>query len=134
LDNETDNMRYLFTIILLLQLTISSCDKEDNFSLELIGKWNWKSTCGGITGQCGYSSVDNIKTVEITKSRLIEKVNGLTTLDTGYKIKSKSKDSSSTSYEIELNNGQIWRLALRTIETLDIEKGDFWDNYERLTK
>ncbi|MFN3841479.1 MAG: hypothetical protein ACK4RF_12310 [Cyclobacteriaceae bacterium] len=127
-------MRYILTLTLLLQLTITSCEKEDSVSLEIRGKWDWKSTCGGFTGQCGYSSQDNIKTVEITESRLVEKVNGLTTLDTEYIIINKSMDGSSTSYEIELNNGQIWSFTLRTIETLNIVKGDFWDNYERATK
>ena len=127
-------MRYLLTFTFLIQLTISSCEKEDNTSLGIDGKWNWKSTCGGFTGECGYSNVDNIKTVEITKSRLIEKVNGLTTLDTGYIIKNKSMDGTLTSYEIELNNGLIWSITLRTTKQLDIVKGDFWDDYERIIK
>ncbi len=126
-------MRNLLTLTLLLQLTISSCEKEDSVSLEIKGKWNWRSICGGVTGQCGYSSQDNIKTVEITESRLIEKVNGLTTLDTEYTIINKSTDGS-ISYEIALNSGQNWSFNLRTTETLMIVKGDFWDTYERTTK
>ena len=130
-------MKKLLILILTIQLIAFSCEREDvldkepNFS-ELNGEWNWTSTCGGITGQCGYPSQGNTKTIQITESRFIERNNGVTSLDTEYKLKNKLKEEFYTSYEIELNNGQTWRMTSRQ-DTLNIEKGDFWDSYKRLT-
>jgi len=48
--------------LVVLFLLVFSCSKDRNDKPEVItldkinGIWKWESTCGGITGTCGYSS------------------------------------------------------------------------------
>jgi hypothetical protein len=74
----------IFVFILVFGFTsCNSDDEQDSIEetqidySELIGKWNWMFTCGGITGACGYASEDNIQTIEFTDDlTLIKTQNG----------------------------------------------------------
>ena len=66
---------YLF----ILTFGIISCSSDDETGIdnsELIGKWNWISSCGGFTGDCWYPSEDNYESVEFTNDLYIKKNNG----------------------------------------------------------
>lgn len=55
---------------LILVLLIISCKKEPQNKLSLtqqiVGTWNWESTCGGFAEECGYPSLKNNQTIEYT--------------------------------------------------------------------
>ena len=65
---------YLF----ILTFGIISCSSDDETGIdnsELIGKWNWISSCGGFTGDCWYPSEDNYESVEFTNDLYIKNGN-----------------------------------------------------------
>jgi hypothetical protein len=112
-------------------MTVVSCDSGDKATKTWTGKWNWVSTCGGITGACGYPDQHNFKTMQITKSKIVTVTNGSTTMETDYVILSKTEDGDELLLEIKNDNGEIF--SVRTnIHSLSIEKGDFWESYERI--
>lgn len=115
--------------LILFQSLISCRDEGSPHLLE--GNWNWLSICGGFSGECGFSSAGNTKTITFSKSRFTERSNGLITIDSQYVIKNTSNNSSFIDYEIELSTGEFWTVTLRNKSELQISKGDFWESYQR---
>ena len=110
---------YLFILI----LGIISCSSDDGTGVdnsELIGKWDWISSCGGFTGDCWYPSEDNYEIVEFT-NLLYKKNNGIIKTEINYSI----IDSRI--------NGNILRFKFIN-SNLSIESGDFWKEHKRVTE
>ena len=123
---------YLF----ILTFGIISCSSDDETGIdnsELIGKWNWISSCGGFTGDCWYPSDDNYESVEFTNDLYIKKNNGSVNTEMNYSITDSHINGTDILYIIELENGNM--LRFRFIDSnLSIEGGDFWKEYERITE
>ena len=123
---------YLF----ILTFGIISCSSDDETGIdnsELIGKWNWISSCGGFTGDCWYPSEDNYESVEFTNDLYIKKNNGSVNTEMNYSITDSHINRIDILYIIELENGNM--LRFRFIDSnLNIEGGDFWKEYERITE
>jgi hypothetical protein len=123
---------YLF----ILTFGIISCSSDDETGIdnsELIGKWNWISSCGGFTGDCWYPSEDNYESVEFTNDLYIKKNNGSVNTEMNYSITDSHINGTDILYIIELENGNM--LRFRFIDSnLNIEGGDFWKEYERITE
>jgi hypothetical protein len=49
-------------LILALFILISSCKKEETviYSSNLVGQWEWLSTCGGFSGICGTPQTSHV--------------------------------------------------------------------------
>lgn len=117
-------------LIFSIFLTIVSCGSDDADGTKFTGRWNWTATCGGITGACGYPDQDHFKTMQITSSKIITVENGSTTTTVSYEILNKTTDGNYTLLEIRTDSGHAF--FIRTGEhNLHIEKGDFWERYER---
>jgi hypothetical protein len=123
------DMKNIIFGIVLLQFLISCRDEYTRHILE--GNWDWLSICGSFSGECGFSSAGNTKTITFSKYSFTEKSNDLITLDSQYTIKSTSNNGSFVDYEIELSTGEFWTVTLRNKSELQISKGDFWETYER---
>jgi hypothetical protein len=124
------NLIYLF----ILTSGIISCSSDDETGIDnsqLIGKWNWISSCGGFTGGCWFPDENNFSTVEFTQNMYIKKSNGLVETETSYAIVDKRINGDDVLFTMELGNGRT--LRFRFINTnLSIEGGDFWSEYERI--
>ncbi|HEA19833.1 hypothetical protein LCGC14_2246480 [marine sediment metagenome] len=98
-------------------------DEEESFQTKTIsGDWNWTASCGGFTGQCSYPERDNIKTIQITDDRFIQKINRQITIDETYQI-TKTQISETNfpyekSYELQLGDGRI--IGMTFIQNKDI--------------
>ncbi len=122
--------------ILIFILIITSCSSDDEAGIdnsELMGKWNWISSCGGFTGGCWYPSEDNYESVEFTNSIYIKKINDVIDTEINYSITDSHINGTDILYEMELQNGNVMRF--RFVDgNLSIEGGDFWKEYERITE
>ena len=89
-------------LLTLIGIAITSCDKNEDIQIkELTGKWIWTSSCGGFNGLCEYPNKENSKSIEITNEKIIEKINGVITIDALYEITNTS--ISDTNYPYEKN-------------------------------
>lgn len=93
--------------ILILALSLTSCDDSDRISTELKGHWNWKSTCGGVVG-CTYPSQTYTQKMVIQETLIQQFTNDNLTFSRQYSIKSSVKGDNSMIYEIEFDDGEIW--------------------------
>lgn len=125
-------------IILIIGVFVSmvSCGSNDDDTRidnsELIGKWNWISSCGGIVDGCWYPSEDNYETVEFTNNLYIRKMNGvIIETEINYSITGSFLSGTDLIYIIEFQNGNIMRFMFID-DNLSIEGGDFWRDYERI--
>jgi hypothetical protein len=92
---------YLF----ILTLGIFSCSSSDENEIdnsELIGKWNWISSCGGFTGNCWYPSENNYESVEFTNNAYIKRINGVLDTEINYTMTDTYMNGTSTIYVMEL--------------------------------
>ena len=122
---------YLFILI----LGIISCSSDDGTGVdnsELIGKWDWISSCGGFTGDCWYPSEDNYEIVEFTNLQY-KKNNGKIKTEINYSIIDSRINGNDILYIAELENGNILRFKFIN-SNLSIESGDFWKEYKRVTE
>jgi hypothetical protein len=128
-------MKKIFCLI-ILTLGFISCSSDDENTIdnsELIGKWNWVSSCGGFTGGCWYPNEDNYESVEFTNDLYIKKNNDIVDTEINYSITDSYINGTDVLYIIELQNGNI--LRFRFIDSnLSIAGGDFWKEYERMTE
>jgi hypothetical protein len=128
-------MKKIFCLF-ILTLGFISCSSDDENAIdnsELIGKWNWVSSCGGFTGGCWYPSEDNYESVEFMNDLYIKKNNGIVDTEINYSITDSHINGTDVLYIIELQNGNI--LRFRFIDSnLSIAGGDFWKEYERTTE
>jgi len=122
--------------IFILTLGIISCNTDDEVGIgnsELIGKWNWISSCGGLTGDCWYPSTDNYESIEFTDNLYIKKNNGVIDTEINYSIIDTLISGIDEIFEIEFQDGN--RIRYRFInDNLSIEGGDFWKEYERINE
>jgi hypothetical protein len=87
-------------ICILVMIFICACNKDDILEVTSIdqvpGKWEWESTCGGITYNCTYSSKSNHASIEFaTGNKYTELHNDTIYLQTNYTI-SKVDDTFGT--------------------------------------
>ena len=104
-------MKKIFCLF-ILTLGFISCSSDDENAIdnsELIGKWNWVSSCGGFTGGCWYPSEDNYESVEFTNDLYIKKNNGIVDTEINYSITDSHINGTDVLYIIELQNGNILR-------------------------
>ena len=104
---------------------LNGCNKDEEKSYEektISGVWNWIASCGGFTGQCSYPDKDNIKSIQITNDRFIQKTNGQITIDATYEITntqiSETNFPYEKSYELKLGDGQI--IGMTFIQNKDL--------------
>jgi len=121
---------YLFINFVLLFILIS-CNKDKYFEPDLIGKWNWTSTCGGFSGACLYPNSNESMKVEVTNFKIVKKVNDSTLLNSQYTVKNKMIYEKFITQEMVLENGKVLRIILTT-DALEIENGDTWENYKKV--
>lgn len=122
--------------LLIFTLGIISCSSDVETEIdnsELIGKWNWISSCGGFTGGCWYPSEDNYESVEFTNSLYIQKINSVIDTEINYSITDSYINGTDILYIIEFQNGNTMRFRFID-DNLSIEGGDFWKEYERITE
>ncbi len=131
-NKKPDIMKKLMYII-ILTLGIVSCTSNDETVIdnsELLGKWNWISSCGGFTGGCWYPGEENYSSIEFTKNVYIEKNNGVIATRINYAITDTYLNGTDLIYTIKLEDDHQVRLRFVN-ENLSIEGGDFWKEYER---
>jgi len=116
--------------IFILAFGFISCSSDDetqniieetpiDFS-ELIGKWNWVSFCGGVTGACAYPDEDYFYTIEfkedltyikVTNGALIEEVgftiNEINDIETYYLYSISFEDGSNDVYWVHVHDGYL---------------------------
>ncbi len=93
-------------IIILIGITITSCDKNEEIQIkDLSGNWIWTSSCGGFSGLCHYPNKENFKSFEITNEKIIEKINGVIMLDEFYEITNTSDTNNPYEKNYELTFG-----------------------------
>lgn len=117
--------------LLILTMGIISCSSDDEpgfDNLQLVGEWNWTSTCGGFMAGCGYPSEANVETLEFSDNIYIQKYNGEIATESSYTIIDTGTELFS---ELKLGNGASIRFRLID-DKLSIEGGDFWKEYERV--
>jgi len=123
---------YLF----ILSLGITTCSSDDETRIdnsELIGKWNWISSCGGLTGGCWYPNENNYESIEFTNDIYIKKINGVLDTKISYSITDSYMNGTSLIFIMELDDSRTIRY--RFIEgNLSVEGGDFWKEYGRITE
>lgn len=124
-------MKNDITLLLLVSLSLTTCDYNDiTASTEIKGRWEWKSTCGGIIG-CVYASASNERTLIIGQKKLAIEQNGGSEFDTNYTIVKKIYLDDSASYELTIDNGSVWKAIIKN-NYLIIEDGIASSEYQRL--
>jgi hypothetical protein len=106
LETELQMKPLLFSFLVVL-LMVSCQDDENSPSSPLRGKWNWKSSCGGIVG-CTYESAEHTQELIFGNSTLVLRENDHVVWGYTYTVKSTSSDGDSTTIEIELEDGSVW--------------------------
>ncbi len=105
---------------------------KNDFHKKLIGKWNWTSSCGGITGECWYPSDDNKEEIEFDYNMdFIEKLNNSVVHEYKYGFIDSFISGQDTLYKIGFDNGHdtYYRFVG---DKLNIQGGDFWKEYEKI--
>ena len=124
--------------IFVLTLGIISCNSDDVAQDEvqiditdLIGKWNWISTCGGITGECGYPSEDNFHSIEFKdESTYIKISNGILSEQSSFSIIETSVVDSYNLYIIDFDKGNSTICRVQD-DNLSMGSGTLLSYYER---
>ena len=125
--------------IFILTLGIISCNSDDEVQDEvqidisdLIGKWNWISTCGGITGACGYPSEDNYHSIEFRDDSTYIKIsNGTLIEESSYSITETSVVDSYKFYKIDFEDGNSTACWVQD-DNLSMGGGELWSYYEKI--
>ncbi|MBE9489891.1 MAG: hypothetical protein IMY67_06325 [Bacteroidetes bacterium] len=128
-----------FIYLIILTFGILSCNSDDETQDEvqidisdLIGKWNWNSTCGGITGACGYANEENFHTIEfIDDTSFIKITNGTITTNYTYSIIEFTIDDLYKTYKILLDNGDIYFYRIKE-DKLWIHGGEITWLYDKM--
>jgi len=132
--------KLIFTFI--LTLGILSCNSNDDNQPEeeevqidysiIIGKWNWISTCGGVTGACGYPSEEYFYTIEFKDdSSFIKIINDDTIEETSYVVTEVTPTDSYNLFHINLENGNIFVCKVEN-DILGIGEGSLSSFYEEI--
>lgn len=101
-------MRTVLSILFIVGSAVISCDDDEpSISTKLQGTWIWQSTCGGFAG-CVYPTSKNYKTLKITDTLLELNESGQITISGPYTINDVTGDDNSKTYEVELNDGEVW--------------------------
>lgn len=127
-------MKKLIFIFIVL-LGVFSCKSDDDNILpeieftDLIGTWNWVSTCGGITGACGYPDEDNFYTIEFRDDLTFVKIsNGTFREELTYSVIEKD---SYNRYKIIFENGDY--SSCRVQENALLMNSGLISSYEKIT-
>ena len=98
----------IFTFILI---TLIGCTKEGdiNLSSQLVGKWKWIESSGGIDGRTETpASTGNAVTIEITRTTIKTFINGKLESEMNYEIQSGSSIRTTEKTDlIVYENGTI---------------------------
>lgn len=126
-------MKFLLLIVLALSILAFSKQHEDKIDVtridQVIGEWQWVSTCGGITKNYTYSSDTNYAVIQFgSNGKYMELHNGTVYTEANYVVM-KTSDTTGTlkfnnksyEYSISIMNGQ-----------LEITKGELTDTYFRI--
>jgi len=106
---------------------------KDNFHKQLVGKWNWVSTCGGFTIGCLYPDAGNRKQIEFTYDmRYIEKQNEAPVFNCSYGFLPDLYYHSDTIHRIVFNDGTYATYIVYKADTLMITGGETWSNYVKV--
>ena len=130
----------ILTLFLIIGVGfLNGCNKDEEESFEektISGVWNWISSCGGFTGQCSYPDKNNIKSIQITNDRFIQKINEQIAIDATYEI-TKTQISETNfpyekSYELKLGDGQIIGMTFfQNKDILFVSNNFLNDSYKR---
>ncbi len=105
---------------------------KNDFHRKLIGKWNWVSSCGGVTGGCWYPSDDNYEEIEFDHNmNFIEKQNDSVVNEYKYDFNNSLISGQDTIFKIEFENEYDTYFKFDG-DKLNIQGGDFWKEYERI--
>lgn len=126
-------MKRILFFITIFGLTIS-CTKDEPIPAEqesLVGKWIWKSTCGGYTNGCIYPDGNNVETIEFSSDLLYTKmVNGVIEAQEKYSITDTIETDPETLFKVQLENQNSFYFLFRD-QQLNIQRGDSWSKYDR---
>ena len=131
--------KLLFIFILLFGFL--SCNSDDAIQYEdeiqidysdLIGKWNWLSTCGGVTGECGYPSEENFHSIEFKDNSIyIRTTNESSIQETNYIVTENSIFNSYNLYKISFEDGNSDFFWVQD-ENLIVGGGSLYIYYEKV--
>jgi hypothetical protein len=129
-------------LFIFLILTLA-CSKEKEVILQvqsldqIIGTWKWESTCGGITGACGYSSKSQYGEISFSKDgHLIQKFQDSIHMTANYTIV-KDGETNGTLMLDNIISGDILvthsecYISL-TNNKLYIDKGSITESYSKI--
>jgi hypothetical protein len=122
-------------IIAILMFCLISCSKKSDDIIyvssidQLNGTWKWESTCGGFTGDCGYSSNLHYAVIDFfSNGTFIEKHNDTIYQQANYTV-IKSND---TSGELVLDNSD-YKMSITIVNNrLEMCRGDLIDTYKKI--
>ena len=142
-------------LIILVSLIICSCSKDNNKSdnntieQKIIGKWIWKASCGGYTGNCDYPDTNTISSIEFTNNNTFSQKFNDSIYSIGEYVINKKITTRDTSYDLLFFNNNVIKLINKTkyyITTvtdtfkthimiynndLEISYGDIIDSYKK---
>lgn len=119
------------TLVILAILILGSCDSKETVTFGLMGEWKWSYVCGGITGECGYADVNNTRTLQVTKDKMIETWNDGSVTTKTYSISSSAEFEDYTEYRVQFNNAPPTEIIKATKNTLEVNGGDVWNGYKK---
>jgi hypothetical protein len=124
-------MKWIAIFCFISILLSCESEHENDFEYDIVGTWTWIESCGGITGECWYPSVNNERQVIFDRSmRYIEKQNDSILKDVQYSIVDTFRNGPVTVYTIDFKDTYqtyFWFSGNR----LNIQGGDFVDEYVR---
>ncbi len=127
-------MKHYVIYLILILGTLSCSNNEETYTLtdDLIGKWLWIKSCGGVSGACEYPKENQIKTIEFFNGAIyIEQNNGVVTTQTNYFISEVKYYEESVSADLDLGDGYYFRLTLEA-NNLYMDLGEFIIEYQRI--
>src|SRR5688572_10138340 len=91
-------------LLVLMALSVMSCDEDLTEKKDITGIWKWERTCGGFVG-CVYAETDSRKMMIITADRVIMKEHAAHAEIYSYQIVTKTESDTESSWEIKLSDG-----------------------------
>jgi hypothetical protein len=123
-------MRNPILTLIISFLIVSACNKDEKLSTNYFGTWLYTSTCGGFTGLCSYPNDNYKQSLEISNLRIIKKINDSIAIDSKYTFQDEMIFDQYITGRFVFEDNTYWRFIL-TNSFLEIEGGDFYDNYKR---
>ncbi len=119
-------------LIILIVVIFSSCDKNENLTPGLIGKWKWTYWCvSGFAGvMCDYADENTTRNIQITKDKMIETFDTNNVTTRFYSVTSKTNLDDYTEYQIRFDDETTCLIKV-TKNTLEIGSGTTWSGYEK---